>query len=672
MVDTLTSDPPAPPRPRRRRGGCLLGLAVLVVLLGLGGAYAYYVYRTVLPAISAGQAHLEHALTVLRTDPPTALTPELLDQAHADLQHAGGEFRTARIGAGPLLAVAPALGWLPQVGGDVSQAPALLALAVDGSDLGVAVVEGVQPAVAQLKAGKPAPPVAPGESGGLAATLGPLLDALQANSAAFTRARTALAAVVADRAAIDGARLSQPRLHHALDQLDGQLPLLERALTSLAGLPHAADLLLGRTTPITFLVLVQNQDELRATGGFISAVGLLTVDGGRFTHVEFQDSYAVDNPNRPLVAPPADLTRYMQAQGWYIRDANWAPDFPRSAQTAETFYGLDKGQTVDGTLAVDQQMLQELLAATGPLTLTGYPDQVTADNVVDLLRHYFQPDPNGMSNEWWYHRKDFMRDLFHAVASSLPNLPRSRLLALAVALAQGLDQKHLLLRVHDPETATWLAANGWDGALGPGPGDTLAVVDSNLGFNKVNAHIAERIGYTRTLATAPDAPPAATLALTYRNSSPVNGQPCVQEARYKSGYAALTEGCYWDYVRVYVPAGSALTGATWGADSPSIQQSSEYSMTVFSVFLTVAPGEERTLVLHYSVPAAAGAGAAGAYDLRVRKQPGTGDVPLSVALQLPPGAALRTAQPAAGPAPPGWVAYTALPLDTDRLFHAGW
>src|SRR4051812_46060601 len=175
---------------RRRRGcGCLpLFFAALIVGLLLAG-YGYSVYQAAWPRLTAGRAHLEHGLAILQTDPPTAITPELLNTARGDFAEAAADFRAVRETAAPLLALAPALGWVPQVGGDLTQAPGLLALGVDGGALGVALIDGVPPAVAQMQSGALPPDVVP--AGGLT----PLIDALAANPDALARAQQGLAAV---------------------------------------------------------------------------------------------------------------------------------------------------------------------------------------------------------------------------------------------------------------------------------------------------------------------------------------------------------------------------------------------------------------------------------------------------------------------------------------------
>ena len=669
MSTTLAAPVPRAAR-RHLPRGCFPALGALVVLLLIGIGYGAFFYFTAWPHVSAGQAHLDHALSLLRGDSAASLTSSRLENTRAELQAAGSDFATVRTLAGPFLVIAPALGWVPSVGGDISQAPGLLNLAVDACDLGTALIDAAAPAVAALQT-----PVdtSGGQPQGMLGQLSPVLTALEASPDTLARARVRLDAVQADRAEIDGSGITIPRLQSALAQLDAQVPLLDQALSSLDGLPHAVDTLLGRDQPFTFLVLAQNEDELRPTGGFISAVGLLTIDGGKFTNVEFRDSYAVDNPKRPALPPPPDMTRFMGATQWFIRDANWAPDFPQTAKTAEQFYQLDQGVSVDGTMAVDQRMVALLLRALGPLTLPGYPDSITAGNVVDLMRHYFQPTPGSMSDAWWAHRKDFMRDLFHALAEQLHTLPRDRLVSFAGAMQQGLDQKDVQISVHDPATARWLHTLGWDGSIGTAPGDALAVVDMNMGFNKVNANVASRMLYTMTLSTDPAHPNDAALSITYRNRSPASDQPCVQQAIYKDSYDALTQGCYWDYVRVYAPAGSTLLDAHWGDQPLSVGTVADAGRTSFTGFFVLPAGQEQTLSLHYTVPyTATRTAGANSYGLTLRKQPGSDQVLAGVTVRLPTGATLHSAQPTVEELTGGWVRYDVRPLNDDRRLTLGW
>jgi hypothetical protein len=647
----------------------------VVVLGAVGVGYGYYAYQAAQPRLAAGLGRLQQALAIL--DQQTLL-PADLDAAQAGFTDAAAEFQAAREQAGPLLALAPAFGWLPGVGGDLGQAPDLLALGGSVAGLGTGLVDGIRPAVVALQTA-PGPAGAPAGAD-LASTLLPLRAALEADPAALAQAHTALQTTQAVRARIAADRLTNPHLRVALDQLDIFLPQLARVLDSTAGLPAALDTLLGWSAPTRFLLLLQDPDEIRATGGVIRGVGVLAVEQARFTLLALRDS-AVFSTTRPPgpgePAPPTDFTPYLAGRGWTLRDANWAPDFPESARMIEALHQAAQGAIVDGTVALDPQMVQRLLEVTGPVTPAGGETAVGADNIHTLLGQYFLPDPGGGRPIEAIARQDFLRAVFAALFDRLQHLPGAQIGTLVAVLRQGLDQKHLLVSVHDAETARWLAARAWDGALAAPAGDLVAIMDSNMGLNRIGNAVTRRLSYTLTLSAGPAQPHQATLTVRYTNRSQHAGGPCVPEARPTMPQSPLAEGCYWNHVRVYVPAGSMLERAQWGSAGLEMQTRAEDNLTAFAALLTLAPGEERELALHYTIPyAAIRADQANSYTLTVRKQPGA-DRPLpllALAIRLPPGATLRTAHPALPSAslPDSWVRTDATPFDVDRTLVLRW
>jgi hypothetical protein len=277
---------------------------------------------------------------------------------------------------------------------------------------------------------------------------------------------------------------------------------------------------------------------------------------------------------------------------------------------------------------------------------------------------WFRPAGGGDGAEWWLHRKDLLGQIADAALDRLMEGEEVPPLALAQALRQALDEKHVVVYLADPQAADLLRRRNWDGALAAPsvPRDTLLVVDSNVGYNKADANVTRSIHYAVDLAD--EAGPRARVTLRYQNRSTRPVTACVQEARYGQSYADMTERCYWDYVRVYVPAGSRLLQ---GPDLPLpsgsllVQRSvllperavnparAEGDWMVWAAFFALAPGQERTLVFDYDLPAGVlerRADGQVRYRLRVQKQPGTGAVPLAVEVGLPPGAELVRTQPA--------------------------
>ena len=67
---------------------------------------------------------------------------------------------------------------------------------------------------------------------------------------------------------------------------------------------------LGLWTPRSYLILAQNPDELRPTGGFITGVALVTGSRGRLVAFELSDANLVDDyAHVAYPAPPEPLER---------------------------------------------------------------------------------------------------------------------------------------------------------------------------------------------------------------------------------------------------------------------------------------------------------------------------------------------------------------------------
>jgi len=539
--------------------------------------------------------------------------------------------------AGPFLPLARHLGWVPRFGGDIASVPALLEVAGGIAEAGRLTLEGVEPLVTAW--GEP-----PAEGAG--SLLEQVLPALVDAGPRLAEAQAELERVTAARAELDISRLS-PRVAAQVERLDRYLPLLRLAVQAARLAPN----LLGAEGPRSYLVLAQNSDELRATGGFISGVGLLRLDGGRIVELSFQDSYAVYDPSKPHPPPPPALRKYMKADILLLRDTNWSPDFPTTAQMAASLYALDEGTVVDGVIAADLTAVQWLVEALGPLHLEGYDQPVSEHNVLEFMKATWAAPPGTATiaertqSDWWGHRKDFMGILLEGMLARLESGEDLELGRLIWALKRSLDEKHVLIHVDDPQTAELLAASGWDGALHPGEGDFLLVVDSNVGFNKVNPRIEQQIGYQVTLEQCRGNPcgcppcgrPHAELTLRYRHTAAIRLEECIQEPRYGDDYDDMMNRCYFDYVRVYVPAGSELRQAS-GFELDSVESlPGEQGTQFFAGFFVMAPGEEREITLSYDLPPEVVAG--GTYRLRVQKQPGTAALPLRLQVS---GAAAAT------------------------------
>jgi hypothetical protein len=583
----------------------ILWLALLILLaalvwLGVSGVRAASAARLALADLNRLQAFAD--------DPSTAAFPA----ARGDLAALETDLGTIRSAGRPFLWLASKLGWVPRYGTTLAAAPALLDMGIELVGSGRQVLDALAPLTDKLGSG---------QGGDLLAEALPVISAatpqLEAVDARLARAQELRAGITAEL---------HPRLAAQLPRLDRLLPLARAGLRA----AQFAPALLGAEGPRTYLVLAQNNHELRGTGGFISAVGVVRVEDGRITDIQIGDSYAVDDLSQSHPTPPVALAAQMGIDLLLLRDSNWSPDFPETAQVARALYQQDRGVATDGAIALDLEAVRLLVQALGPLQVPGVDEQITGDNVIAWMKRAWGAprDSTGTvqeakTSDWWVKRKTFVGDLAAAAMAKLGD-GELNITALGQAVLTMLDGRHLQVAVDDPVLDKVLVGQGWDGGLRPRKAsDFLAVVDSNVGFNKANAAVAEEIAYRVAPA---DGGLDATLTLTYTHTGPAGAEPiCDHTSRYGDSYDALVNRCYWDYLRVYAPGGSELSEAA-GLKQPSTELG-ERGTTVFTGSFSLRPGDRHVVTLRYRLPADT---PTAPYRLFVRKQAGILAPPLIV------------------------------------------
>jgi hypothetical protein len=213
-----------------------------------------------------------------------------------------------------------------------------------------------------------------------------------------------------------------------------------------------------------------------------------------------------------------------------------------------------------------------------------------------------------------------------------------------------------LLYFNDTTAQTALAQSGWDGALHPGIADYLYLVDSNVGFNKVDAVIQRSLHYEVDISDMNH--PIGEVTLTYQHTGTGNS-PCTQVASYGNGtYRDMLERCYWDYWRVYTPAGSDLLSSSaqlvpseelineegWSGQVESL--SGESGTQIFAGLMVLPIGNISQFDISYALPSSILQQIYNGqmdYSLRVKVQPGLEGLPFSLEVILPSSFQILTA-----------------------------
>lgn len=179
----------------------------------------------------------------------------------------------------PLLPVLDWIGRLPGPGKYAGQAGPLLAYAKNGLLALDLTARGLSPILDQLS-----------QASQSTSSLEMVVTELAQSRAKFEAASSALDEAGAARKHIQLDLLPQPA-QAAIRKVDAKFDLAQGGLILLSVLPQLA----GTDTEQTYLLAAQNNDELRPTGGFISALGLLKVKSGQITAFSMQDSFAIDD-----------------------------------------------------------------------------------------------------------------------------------------------------------------------------------------------------------------------------------------------------------------------------------------------------------------------------------------------------------------------------------------
>lgn len=608
-------------------------VALLIALLALAGWAAHLGWHTFQLIRLAPQASALVREEMGEIDPTQAL--RLL---HKTAVHLGAVDRDLRL-VYPFLKAASLL---PVIGPYASQVQPLLSLGANLTLAADRAATGFAPLLADAT-----------QTGADTPLLSQAIQVIQAGQSDFAAAGEYLQRASQARLGIEPALLPG-YLRPWIARLDEYLPRLQQGIDFLPGIPG----LLGAEQPITYLILAQNRDELRPTGGFISGIGTLVLDQGRIVKFELGDSYRIDDFSKPYPAPPEALQRLMLADYWVTRDANWSPDFPSSARQAQQLYTLSTGEETHGVIAFDQEAVRAIVTLTGPLSLPDAPQAISADNIETYMRQAWAPDlSQGLTGEWWLRRKDFMGLLGSAILEQLLQAREARtMLEIAAQSQELMESGHLLVYFSEPSAQQLIASAGLDHSLKTAQGDFLMVVDTNFGFNKADAAILRGVEYQ--LDFSDPARPTARLSLNYGHS----GQEqvaCEHLPTYGKGtYEDLIARCYWDYWRVYLPNGTRLldsqvkpvpaewllSKATW----PGVVEAypGENGSQVFAGLLVLPPAASETIQLHLQLPTEMVEREQDGtlhYRLRIHKQPGLSSAPYQIKVRLPAGYSLAPA-----------------------------
>jgi len=350
--------------------------------------------------------------------------------------------------------------------------------------------------------------------------------------------------------------------------------------------------ILGFKEPQTYLIILQNNNELRPTGGFISAYGILNFDHGKMS-LEIKDSYNLTNTESLLPAPKAFqnlLATDSKFQGWYFRDGNFDPNYPTTAQDLISLYNEQTtGEKINfnGVIAVNFKALEDFIDTLN--TEIKINDQIiNSQNLFTILQHNVK-NIDTHNKEALSTRKNILKELGqNIIKTSLKSV--SQYQDFIKTIATSLDKKDILIYALDQDLQKKIITHHWDGSFNPNKYKNFIYVNiANIGGRKADRYLQKNFQYYTSFTDSE------------------TGKSRLRINLFHGGTYNLNSDLYQSYIRVYLPLKSTIK------EIKQISQNKEEESIIYetekikdtkliTLYIKLLPGENRIIDINYELP----------------------------------------------------------------------
>jgi len=356
--------------------------------------------------------------------------------------------------------------------------------------------------------------------------------------------------------------------------LIGQSQKIKNSLASFVSSSRQAKELLGLSRDKRYLLIFQNNSELRASGGFLGSYALIDIRDGKIKNLEVPAGGSYDTEGGMKVKIKAPEPLWLVNPSWHFWDANWWPDWPTTAQNLMWFYDKSGGPTVDGVISLTPTVVERLLEITGPIDLTeeygliidsnnfwettqkvvehknllqSNPDEVAIFKESSEIITSSIPLEQDLENNPNNKPKKIIGDLMAKILEVLPEkLDKENLVKIISLFESSLAEKQILFYFVDPILQAEASKRNWAGETKSAPHDYLMVVNTNIAGQKSDRKMEERIEH---ISKVNDDGRIINTVKIYRGHTGIKNE-------------ALTGVRNVNWLRVYVPGGSRLISAS--------------------------------------------------------------------------------------------------------------
>jgi len=381
--------------------------------------------------------------------------------------------------------------------------------------------------------------------------------------------------------------------------------------------------LLGEKEEKKYLVVFQNDKELRPTGGFITFYAIFRIDKGVIKVDRAGDIYSLDDSLPSHAKAPEIIAKYLpKVTTFNIRDSNLSPDFVESMKVFNEMYETSPDKTpIDGIIGIDTHFLVSIINILGEVEAGGLKFDGTIDPRCNCPQVVYQLE-NEITRPVNYvksNRKGLLAELIFAIMQkALSSSPKEYWGRLTQAGIKDANEKHVMFYLFNPDAQKGIEALNWGGRVRAYEGNYLYINDANFGGAKSNLYVEQNVKIDLKINDSGEV--AQTTTIYYKNPHPHS------DCNLETGGLCLN-ATLRNFQRVYVPKGSKLTSSK--GSEVKVETKEELGKTYFESFLTVNPEGRAEITYTYTLPFKV---TSDTLPFLIQKQPGTKEIPYEVYL----------------------------------------
>jgi hypothetical protein len=396
-------------------------------------------------------------------------------------------------------------------------------------------------------------------------------------------------------------------------------PQLSTALLKLSEVYQLLPTIFAVSGEKEYLLLFQNNSELRPAGGFLGSFAVANFRDGHFDSLDFQTNiYKLDKAfsAKTSITEPEELM-YI-SNGLAMRDSNYHYDFAEAMKKTLWFYEQESGKTADGVIALDTTLVTKLLEIVGPIKMPEYNLEVTSNNFLKEVEYqveigYFDDPSNWSENEPKKILAELMPKLVQEIFAGLNDSEKqTKIISL---LTESLSSKHLLFYSNDATVQDYFEERNYAGRIRDIEGaDYLFLSQANIGGKKSSLNIEEIVGQE--------------IEIDELN----NVSKTVDIKRLHHGSYDWPDGINKTYNKLIVPVGAKVTnyqiisgddypyGETKNVEKSGYKTYEENGRTIIAFWQNTKPGESSEISISFKLPYSDDF--VDSYRMLIQKQPG--------------------------------------------------